>query len=299
MSRQFQMDRDWLVYHPSPSKPRSCRRRARWTRIATCSGPGDEFPYAPERKYTPCDAPKEKLWELRDYPRLRAQRDRAGDVSRRRQSRAGRCAARLERPRARRRDGDARLHRRAAARARCRRRARRAVQLRQAAGRRHAARSAGRDRRTHRSRSAGTSSSTSRRRICRSSYDFFASLPTIVVVDHMGRPDVTQPLTAPGFELFVKLMRQHEQHLVEGQRRRAPVAQRSAGLRRLRAVRAPHRRDVPGPRAVGHRLAAPEPEDAHARRRPAGRPAAAHRADASCSAEAARRQPACASTGSG
>ncbi|MGH8236952.1 MAG: amidohydrolase family protein, partial [Steroidobacteraceae bacterium] len=27
---------------------------------------------------------------------------------------------------------------------------------------------------------------------------------------HMGRPDVTQPLTAPGFELFVKLMRHHE-----------------------------------------------------------------------------------------
>jgi 2-pyrone-4,6-dicarboxylate lactonase len=41
-------------------------------------------------------------------------------------------------------------------------------------------------------------------------YDFVASLPTIVVVDHMGRPDVTQPLTAPGFELFVKLMRDHE-----------------------------------------------------------------------------------------
>ena len=30
-------------------------------------GPGDEFPYAPERKYTPCDAPKEKLWALRDF----------------------------------------------------------------------------------------------------------------------------------------------------------------------------------------------------------------------------------------
>jgi 2-pyrone-4,6-dicarboxylate lactonase len=41
-------------------------------------------------------------------------------------------------------------------------------------------------------------------------YDFVASLPTVVVVDHMGRPDVTQPLTAPGFELFVKLMRKHE-----------------------------------------------------------------------------------------
>ena len=30
-------------------------------------GPGDRFPYAPERKYTPCDAPKEKLWALRDH----------------------------------------------------------------------------------------------------------------------------------------------------------------------------------------------------------------------------------------
>ena len=30
-------------------------------------GPGAVFPYAPERKYTPCDAPKEKLFALRDY----------------------------------------------------------------------------------------------------------------------------------------------------------------------------------------------------------------------------------------
>jgi 2-pyrone-4,6-dicarboxylate lactonase len=30
-------------------------------------GPGDVFPYAPERKYTPVDAPKEKLWALRDH----------------------------------------------------------------------------------------------------------------------------------------------------------------------------------------------------------------------------------------
>ena len=29
-------------------------------------GPGDEFPYAPERKYTPCDASKEQLFALRD-----------------------------------------------------------------------------------------------------------------------------------------------------------------------------------------------------------------------------------------
>ena len=30
-------------------------------------GPGERFPYAPERKYTPCDASKEKLWALRDF----------------------------------------------------------------------------------------------------------------------------------------------------------------------------------------------------------------------------------------
>jgi len=30
-------------------------------------GPADTFPYAPERKYTPIDAPKEKLFALRDY----------------------------------------------------------------------------------------------------------------------------------------------------------------------------------------------------------------------------------------
>ena len=30
-------------------------------------GPADVFPYAPERKYTPCDAPKEKLFALRDF----------------------------------------------------------------------------------------------------------------------------------------------------------------------------------------------------------------------------------------
>ena len=30
-------------------------------------GPGDRFPYAPERKYTPCDASKEQLFALRDH----------------------------------------------------------------------------------------------------------------------------------------------------------------------------------------------------------------------------------------
>ncbi len=41
-------------------------------------------------------------------------------------------------------------------------------------------------------------------------YDFFASLPTTVVVDHMGRPDVSQPVDGPEFGLFLKLLREHE-----------------------------------------------------------------------------------------
>jgi 2-pyrone-4,6-dicarboxylate lactonase len=37
-------------------------------------------------------------------------------------------------------------------------------------------------------------------------FALFATLPTTVVVDHMGRPDVTQPVDGPAFELFVRLL---------------------------------------------------------------------------------------------
>ncbi|HUX91297.1 MAG TPA: amidohydrolase family protein [Gallionellaceae bacterium] len=41
-------------------------------------------------------------------------------------------------------------------------------------------------------------------------YDFFTALPTTVVVDHMGRPDVSKPVAGPEFELFVQMMREHD-----------------------------------------------------------------------------------------
>src|ERR1700755_3117854 len=41
-------------------------------------------------------------------------------------------------------------------------------------------------------------------------FDFFTSLPTTVVVDHMGRPDVTKPVDGDEFKLLIKLMREHE-----------------------------------------------------------------------------------------
>jgi 2-pyrone-4,6-dicarboxylate lactonase len=40
-------------------------------------------------------------------------------------------------------------------------------------------------------------------------WDFFTALPTTVVVDHMGRPDVTKPVDGPEFALFVKMLREH------------------------------------------------------------------------------------------
>jgi 2-pyrone-4,6-dicarboxylate lactonase len=40
-------------------------------------------------------------------------------------------------------------------------------------------------------------------------FDFFTSLPTTVVVDHMGRPDVTRSVDGPQFALFLRLLRAH------------------------------------------------------------------------------------------
>ncbi|MCE2657562.1 MAG: amidohydrolase family protein [Rubrivivax sp.] len=40
-------------------------------------------------------------------------------------------------------------------------------------------------------------------------WDFFTALPTTVVVDHMGRPDVSQPLDGPEFSLFMRFMEAH------------------------------------------------------------------------------------------
>ena len=60
------MDPDWLPFHPNPSEP--AFRPPPGAVDAHCHvfGPADTFPFAPERKYTPCDASKDQLWALRD-----------------------------------------------------------------------------------------------------------------------------------------------------------------------------------------------------------------------------------------
>jgi 2-pyrone-4,6-dicarboxylate lactonase len=63
----FQMDADWLPYHPHPSKPTFQVPPGSVDAHCHVFGPGDQFPFAPERKYTPCDAGKEELFALRDF----------------------------------------------------------------------------------------------------------------------------------------------------------------------------------------------------------------------------------------
>jgi 2-pyrone-4,6-dicarboxylate lactonase len=61
------MDPDYLPFCPNPSKPKFTPPPGAVDAHCHVFGPADKFPYAPERKYTPCDAPKEKLFELRDF----------------------------------------------------------------------------------------------------------------------------------------------------------------------------------------------------------------------------------------
>ncbi|MGD2173394.1 MAG: amidohydrolase family protein [Gammaproteobacteria bacterium] len=64
---RFRMDDDWLVFHPDPSRPTFRPPPGAVDAHCHVFGPGDVFPYSEKRKYTPCDAPKEKLWALRDF----------------------------------------------------------------------------------------------------------------------------------------------------------------------------------------------------------------------------------------
>jgi 2-pyrone-4,6-dicarboxylate lactonase len=61
------MDPDWLAFDPNPSKPRYRPPAGAVDAHCHVFGPEAVFPFAPERKYTPCDAPKQKLFELRDF----------------------------------------------------------------------------------------------------------------------------------------------------------------------------------------------------------------------------------------
>jgi 2-pyrone-4,6-dicarboxylate lactonase len=204
----FQMDRDWLVFHPAPSKPAFSPPPGAVDAHCHVFGPGNVFPYAPERKYTPCDAPKEKLWQLRDYLGFErnvivqatchgADNRALVDALQNSQGRArGVATVKQDVTDAELRDLDA-------------------------AGVRGV-------RFNFVKRLVDTTPRETLLAIAErikplgwhiviyfeaqelpELYDFFTSLPTDVVVDHMGRPDVTKPVDGPEFELFLQLMREH------------------------------------------------------------------------------------------
>ncbi len=61
------MDADYLPFAENPSKPVYQPPAGAVDAHCHVFGPADQFPYHPQRKYTPCDAPKEKLFALRNY----------------------------------------------------------------------------------------------------------------------------------------------------------------------------------------------------------------------------------------
>jgi 2-pyrone-4,6-dicarboxylate lactonase len=202
------MDADWLVFHPNPSKPAFKVPPGAVDAHCHVFGPGAVFPYAPERKYTPCDAPKEKLWALRDY--LGFSRNVIVQAT---------CHGADNRALV-----DALAH--SGGRARGVATVKRSVtdeelQALHAAGVRGA-------RFNFVKRLVDALPKDALGEIAAriaplgwhiviyfeaqelpELYDFFTSLPGTVVVDHMGRPDVTKPVDGPEFGLFLKLMREN------------------------------------------------------------------------------------------
>ena len=61
------MDPDWLPFHPNPTKPSFKPPKGAVDAHCHVFGPESKFPFAPERKYTPCDASKDHLFKLRNF----------------------------------------------------------------------------------------------------------------------------------------------------------------------------------------------------------------------------------------
>jgi len=204
----FDMTPGWLPFHPDPSIPRFRLPPGAVDAHCHVFGPGARFPYAPERKYTPCDASRDQLFALRD--RLGVSRNVIVQAT---------CHGSDNRALT-----DALRH--SAGKARGVAAVKRGVTDAELAA-------------LHEAGVRGARFNFVRRlvdftpkdelmeiaqRIAPLGWhvviyfeavdlpqlrDFFTALPTTVVVDHMGRPDVRQPVDGPEFELFVKLLREH------------------------------------------------------------------------------------------
>ena len=205
---EFTKTPGWLDWYTGPSKPRFKLPAGAVDAHCHVFGPGDQFPYAPERKYTPCDASKEQLFALRDQlgfdKNVIVQATCHGS-----DNRALVDALNASNNKAR---GVATVNRQVTDAE---------LQAMHAAGVRgtrfnfvkRLADFTPRDvllEIAHRIAPLGWHVVIYFEAVdLPELYDFFTALPTTVVVDHMGRPDVSKPVDGPEFELFVKMMREH------------------------------------------------------------------------------------------
>ena len=204
----FEKTAGWLDWYAGPAKPRFQLPPGSVDAHCHVFGPGADFPYAPERKYTPCDASKAQLFALRDHlgfaRNVIVQATCHGADNR---AMVDACVASGGKARGvatvRRSVSDADL------------------QAMHAAGVRGV-------RFNFVKRLVDFTPKDELMEIAAriaplgwhvviyfeavdlpELWDFFTALPTTVVVDHMGRPDVSLPVDGPQFELFVKLMRDY------------------------------------------------------------------------------------------
>jgi 2-pyrone-4,6-dicarboxylate lactonase len=208
LAESFVKTPGWLDYYAGPSKPRFQLPVGAVDAHCHVFGPGDVFPYAQQRKYTPCDAPKEALFALRDHlgfeKNVIVQATCHGTDNRALLDALGASGGRARGVATVSQDvTDAELQA------------------------------------MHEAGVRGTRFNFVRRladftppevlaelaaRIAPLGwhvvvyfeakdlpelYGFFTRLPTTVVVDHMGRPDVTQPVDGPEFQRFVRLLAEH------------------------------------------------------------------------------------------
>ena len=204
----FEKTPGWLDFYPNPSKPHLTLPAGAVDAHCHVFGPGDVFPYAPERKYTPCDASKQQLFALRDhlgFARNVIVQATCHGADNRALVDALQSAGKLAR-------GVATVKRDISH-----------EELQ----------------RLHEAGVRGVRFNFVKRLVdftpkeelleiadkiaplgwhivvyfeaadLPELWDFFTHLPTTVVVDHMGRPDVSKPVDGEEFELFVKLMAEH------------------------------------------------------------------------------------------
>ena len=206
---EFTKTADWMDWYKGPSKPRFQLPAGAVDAHCHVFGPGAQFPFAPERKYTPCDASKDQLFALRDQLGVTRNvvvqatchgADNAALVDALTHSGGmARGVATVKRS-----ISDAELNALHAAGVRGVRFnfVKRLVdftpkdELMEVAARI-------KDLGWHVVIYFEAADLPEL-------WDFFTALPTTVVVDHMGRPDVTQPIDGPEFKLFERFMLEHE-----------------------------------------------------------------------------------------